>query len=88
MDLIGDTDHMILLAKLCDPDQCLFVPDLAHRIVRIAEDHDGCLRVCQLLLQIIETDMITELILVVYQRTLQNPASVVADRAEKDVIDR
>ena len=86
VDLIRQHQDVVVPAQFPDPRQGLPVPDLPHRVVGIAEDHQGGLGVRQFPLQVLPVDFIDAIVVV--ERALQHPAAVVLDGVEKDVVDR
>ena len=58
MDLVRDDEDMMLFREGADPRERLAAPDLAHRVVRVAEDQHGGLGVGEFALQIRKVDVI------------------------------
>ena len=77
---------MMTVTKHADFFQGLRIPDLADRIVRIAEDHQCRLRIRELALQIIKIDMVFPI--GIDQRAGKDHSAIVEDRIVKDIIDR
>ena len=75
---------MMFRAQSTNSFQCCFVPDLSNRIVRITENHQRCLRICELLFQVFEINVIC--ISVEYKRTFQHLSAIIQNRVKEYII--
>ena len=58
MDLVRDNEDMMLFREGTDPREGLATPDLAYRVVRVAEDQHGSFGVGEFAFQIRKVDVI------------------------------
>ena len=86
MNLIGENKYIMLPAQAADPGKVFPAPDFSDRVLRVAEEQHGDLRIGKLLLQVTEIHFI--LPVPVDERILQYLPAVAVDAADKMVIYR
>ena len=86
VNLIREHNHMMLRTQHTDSFQRRFVPNLSNRIVWVTENHQHRLRICELLFQVFEINVIC--ISVEYKRTFQHLSAIIQNRVKEYIIHR
>ena len=86
VDLVGKHQDMVFHTEVTHLFQCLLVPDLAHRVVGVTEDHKGGLGIGNLLFQVLEINGIGTIF--VFQRAFQDVSSIVVNGIKENIVDR
>lgn len=86
MNLIADEKHVVLGADSCNPVHFILAPTAPDGIMRIAENHQLCLRPCSPLYKVFKIDRIPAVFIA--QRIVGERSLMVSDRMDKRMVDR